>query len=170
MLNKLGLSIITMFGIGYIKLAPGTFASLATCIIYFFLFKIIFSQIEINYLNYLIFFLILIFFIGIYLIDNVKNNFKKKDASEIVIDEFLGQSIVLTSLMFMPISLELLEKNIIIFFIVSFFLFRLFDITKPFPIGLIDKKIKSGFGIMLDDLVASFFSIICIYVIINLWF
>ena len=90
MLNKLGLSIITMFGIGYIKLAPGTFASLATCIIYFFLFKIIFSQIEINYLNYLIFFLIFIFFIGIYLIDNVKNNFKKKDASEIVIDEFLG--------------------------------------------------------------------------------
>ena len=110
------------------------------------------------------------FFIGIYLIDNVKNNFKKKDASEIVIDEFLGQSIVLTSLLFMPISLELLEKNIIIFFLVSFFLFRLFDITKPFPIGLIDKKLKSGFGIMLDDFVASLFSIICIYVIINLWF
>ena len=52
----------------------------------------------------------------------------------------------------------------------SFFLFRLFDITKPFPIGLIDKKLKSGFGIMLDDCVASLFSIICIYVIINLWF
>ena len=82
----------------------------------------------------------------------------------------MGQSIVLTSLMFMPISLELLEKNIIILFIVSFFLFRLFDITKPFPIGLIDKKLKSGFGIMLDDFVASLFSIICIYVIINLWF
>jgi len=170
MLNKLGLSIITMFGIGYIKFASGTFASLATCVIYFFLFKIIFLQIENNYLNYLIFFLISIFFIGIYLIDNVKNNFKKKDASEIVIDEFLGQSFVLISLLFMPLNLELLEKNMIFLFLISFFIFRFFDIAKPFPINFIDKKMQNGFGIMFDDLVAGFFSSICIYIIISLWF
>ena len=69
----------------------------------------------------------------------------------------------------MPISLNSLDKNMIFYFLASFFLFRFFDIIKPFPINLIDKKLQNGFGIMLDDLVAGFFSSICIYILINLW-
>jgi len=169
MLNKLSLNIITMFGIGYIKFASGTFASFTTCLFFFILFKfkIIFFE-NINFFNVLIF-LIGIFLIGIFLINNIKNNFNKKDAREIVIDEFLGQSFVLLSLFFMPISLNSLDKNMIFYFLASFFLFRFFDIIKPFPINLIDKKLQNGFGIMLDDLVAGFFSSICIYILINLW-
>ena len=170
MLNKLGLNIITLFGIGHIKFASGTFASFATCIIFFILFKlkIIFLE-NINFFNILIF-LIAVFLIGIFLINNIKNNFNKKDASEIVIDEFLGQSFVLLSLFFMPISLNTLDKNMLFYFLASFFLFRFFDIIKPFPINLIDKKLQNGFGIMFDDLVAGFFSSVCIYIIIILWF
>jgi len=169
MLNKLSLNIITMFGIGYIKFASGTFASFTTCLFFFILFKVkIISFETINFNNVLIF-LIVVFLIGIYLINNIKNNFKKKDAHEIVIDEFLGQSFVLLSLFFMPISLNSLDKNMIFYFLASFFLFRFFDIIKPFPINLIDKKLQNGFGIMLDDLVAGFFSSICIYILINLW-
>jgi phosphatidylglycerophosphatase A len=170
MLNKLGLNIITMFGIGRIKFASGTFASLATCVFFFILFKVkIISLENIIFFNVLIF-LIAVFLIGIFLINNIKNNFNKKDAPEIVIDEFLGQSFVLLSLFFMPISLNALDKNMLFYFLAGFFLFRFFDIIKPFPINLIDKNLQNGFGIMFDDLVAGFFSSICIYIIIILWF
>lgn len=169
MLNKLGLNIITMFGIGYIKFASGTFASFTTCLFFFILFKVKIISFETINFYYVLIFLIVVFLIGIFLINNIKNNFNKKDAPEIVIDEFLGQSFVLLSLFFMPISLNSLDKNMIFYFLASFFLFRFFDIIKPFPINLIDKKLQNGFGIMLDDLVAGFFSSICIYILINLW-
>ena len=103
MIDKIGLAILTMFGIGYFKYAPGTLASLITCVASYFLGKFFweqsaddkFSHFILNYLPFIIFFL---FIYSIILIDKLSHYFKKKDPKEIVIDEFLGQLIPILSL------------------------------------------------------------------------
>jgi phosphatidylglycerophosphatase A len=117
--------------------------------------------------NINIFFLVIInlviFILSVFLIDFLKNFFSNVDAREIVIDEFIGQSIPILSFY------SFLEKeNISIFIVivfVSFILFRIFDILKPYPINLVDKKIKNGFGVMLDDVIAGIFSSILMLII-----
>ena len=179
MTDKIEKSFLTMFGIGYLNKIPGTTASLVTCFIFCFLhytqifpFKWLLPGIQIVLLFYLIFF-IYIFFYSAYTINKY---FKKKDAKEIVIDEFLGQSIPLISWYYLVhnskhVGLWSLTGGIggeamISWILISFLLFRFFDILKPFPINLIDNKIKNGFGVMLDDVVAGIFSTITLYVIV----
>ena len=171
MIDKIGLSLLTMFGIGYFKYAPGTAASFITCLIYYILWLSDFSL----YSNkiYLVFFLIIILFYSIIIIDKLSHLFKKKDPREIVVDEFVGQSIPLVSFIFsadtfVPIGEK--TDNLIIFILLSFVLFRLFDIAKPFPINIVDKKMKNGIGVMLDDIIAGIYSTIVIYIIYALWF
>ena len=171
MIDKFGLAILTMFGIGYFKYAPGTAASFITCLIYYILWLSDFS-LHSNKI-YLVFFLIIILFYSIIIIDKLSHLFKKKDAREIVVDEFVGQSIPLMSFIFsadafVPIGEK--TDNLIIFILLSFVLFRLFDIAKPFPINIVDKKMKNGVGVMLDDIIAGIYSTIVIYIIYALWF
>ena len=52
----------------------------------------------------------------------------------------------------------------------SFILFRIFDIFKPYPINVIDKKVKNGLGVMLDDIVAGIYATIIVIIIFILWF
>ena len=171
MIDKIGLSLLTMFGIGYFKYAPGTAASFITCLIYYILWLSDFS-LHSNKI-YLVFFLIIILFYSIIIIDKLSHLFKKKDPREIVVDEFVGQSIPLMSFIFsadtfVPIGEK--TDNLIIFILLSFVLFRLFDIVKPFPINIVDKKMKNGVGVMLDDIIAGIYSTIVIYIIYGLWF
>jgi len=171
MIDKIGLSLLTMFGIGYFKYAPGTAASFVTCLIYYILWLSDFS-LHSNKI-YLVFFLIIILFYSIIIIDKLSHLFKKKDPREIVVDEFVGQSIPLMSFIFsadtfVPIGEK--TDNLIIFILLSFFLFRFFDIVKPFPINIVDKKMKNGVGVMLDDIIAGIYSTIVIYIIYALWF
>ena len=171
MIDKFGLAILTMFGIGYFKYAPGTAASFITCLIYYILWLSDFSL----YSNkiYLVFFLIIILFYSMIIIDKLSHLFKKKDTQEIVVDEFVGQSIPLMSFIFSADTfVPIAEKtdNLIIFILLSFVLFRFFDIAKPFPINIIDKKMKNGVGVMLDDIIAGIYSTIVIYIIYALWF
>ena len=180
MINKVGMSILTMFGIGYFKYAPGTLASLFTCIIFYFLVKT--NNFGSNY-NYIIIILILILIYSIIFIDKFAYKFKKKDPSEIVIDEFIGQSIVILFVFFLGgnvyiiLSLSnsqsfLLPYILELKLLLAFILFRIFDILKPFPINIIDKKIKNGLGVMLDDVVAAIYASITfafIKKIILLW-
>ena len=147
-----------MLGVGNSKYAPGTVASFVTCLLYIFFYN---SQINIIFL---ILGVTLILVYSVYSIDSFKNSFSETDAKEIVIDEFIGQSIpILTIYVF-------LEKNNLIDFIlytfVSFILFRIFDILKPFPINKIDQNIKNGFGVILDDVIAGIYSIIVLIIII----
>ena len=171
MIDKIGLSLLTMFGIGYFKYAPGTAASFITCLIYYILWLSDFS-LHSNKI-YLVFFLIIILFYSIIIIDKLSHLFKKKDPREIVVDEFVGQSIPLMSFIFsadtfVPIGEK--TDSLIIFILLSFVLFRLFDIVKPFPINIVDKKMKNGVGVMLDDIIAGIYSTIVIYIIYALWF
>tara|TARA_B100000780_G_scaffold258973_1_gene209682 strand:+ start:90 stop:584 length:495 start_codon:yes stop_codon:yes gene_type:complete len=160
MIKKLNILMLTMLGVGHSKYAPGTVASFITCLIY-----ILFFNLKINII-FLILAVSLIIIYSVYSIDNYANSFSETDAKEIVIDEFIGQSIpVLTIYSF-------LEKNnldgFILYTFTSFILFRIFDIYKPYPINKIDQNIKNGFGVILDDIVAGIYSIVILLTVIFL--
>ena len=153
MIDKFGLALLTMFGIGHIKYAPGTVASFVTCLIYYPLILI-----KINFIYLLIIFLILLIY-SIILIDKLSHHFEEKDPKEIVIDEFFGQAIPLILMSEYITS----SKNLLPIFL-AFFLFRFFDILKPFPINIINKKMKNGLGVMLDDIIAGIYTSITILI------
>ena len=155
-----------MFGIGYSKYASGTVASFVTCVIFYSLYSV-------GYLAsrgiYLICIIIIIFFLSILIIDKFSDVFDKKDAKEIVIDEFVGQNIPLFFLLFIPLNTATYNKDFMILIVLSFIFFRFFDILKPYPINLIDKKMKNGLGVMLDDVIAGIFSALLIYMVTLIW-
>ena len=136
--------------IGKIKYAPGTLASLLTC----FLFLLL-----INSFNFQVLFLItlIIFFYSFIAINNSFNEFKSEDPQEIVIDEVVGQMLPLLAI---PIYETLYPLPTIYYCVSAFLLFRLFDIWKPFPVSYVDNNVQGSLGIMLDDIVASIYSII----------
>jgi len=158
MIKQLNILILTMLGLGNSKYAPGTVASFVTCLVYIFFFNF-----QINIIL-LILGVSSISIYSVYSIDKFKNSFSKIDAKEIVIDEFIGQSIPVLTIY------SYLEKKDIGLFIlytfISFILFRLFDIWKPYPINKIDQNIKNGFGVILDDVVAGIYSIIIFMIFI----
>ena len=141
--------------IGKIKYAPGSFASLATCLLFLLL---------VNFFNiYVIFlFVLIIFFYSFIALNNSFENFNTEDPQEIVIDEVVGQMLPLLAI---PIykTLYLLPK--IYYCIAAFLTFRLFDIWKPYPISYIDSNVKGALGIMLDDILASIYSIVVLTII-----
>lgn len=140
--SKIAHLISTAFGLGYFPLAPGTVTSLVTVLFWGLLFYLGLPS------EYLFVAGILLFLIGAWACEKSKHHFDRHDPSEIVIDEVAGQTFALA---FVP--------NELYFIVVSFVLFRALDILKPGPIGSIDKNVKSGFGIMLDDVIAGVFVI-----------
>ena len=162
MIDKFGKSILTLFGIGYFKYAPGTAASIVTCALWLLLYWL-----EINFLLIAFLYLIVLLY-SIILIDKLSKEFSEVDAKEIVIDEFLGMSLAL-----FPFYAYLAgRKNWHLMddfsgaVIPCFILFRFFDIVKPFPINLIDKKLKNGLGVVMDDLIAGLFSLLIVWIVI----
>lgn len=158
MIKKLEIGFLTMFGIGYSRFAPGTMASITTCLIYIFCFAF---NVDVKFLIFLNF---IFFFLSIYLIDKNSKKFETDDAKEIVIDEFIGQSI--PSLTVYGIFTEVYIGQFFFFSLIAFIFFRFFDILKPYPINIVDKKIKNGFGVLFDDILAGIFSSILILLIL----
>ena len=160
-MNKnFSLGLLTLFGIGQVKNAPGTIASLVTCLLYLFLYFV-----DINP-NAILLVVIIISIYSIILIDKFSNHFKTKDPKEIVIDEFLGQSIPIITIWGIDsyfFSWKAPERYLL-FFLIAFISFRLFDISKPFPINIVDKKMKNGLGVMLDDIIAGIYTSITILI------
>ena len=147
-MKKLNINIIflTVLGVGFIPFASGTFGSLAG----------VFVGYIINIFSFNIFYFLIpiLFIFGVIGSNIYENKTGKKDSSIIVIDEVVGQLIAM-----MPI----INNNFLI--ILSFFLFRLFDIYKPWPASYIDKNIKGGLGVMLDDVVAGIYTAIIVYLL-----
>ena len=185
MIEKFGLALLTMFGIGRIKYAPGTVASFFTCLIYYtFFYRYTYDPDGISFLwdnyIYLIFIYLILFIYSIILIDKLSHLFKKKDPKEIVIDEFCGQSIPLFFYFLIAkfqwitkrgrVDYDSFLENPELWIFLSFILFRIFDIFKPYPINIIDKKVKNGLGIMLDDIVAGIYATIIVIILFILWF
>ena len=158
MIKKINTLFVTMFGLGRIPKIPGTFGSLATVILLYFFFHIL------DLSSFLIFVFLMVIFVfsfnavALYIKDNAN-----KDPKEVVIDEFIGQSIPI----YMYEISHGTEKSFneaIIFYGVCFILFRFFDIVKPFPVNFFDKKFKNSFGVIMDDICAGFYvvlSLIC---------
>ena len=141
--------------VGKIKYAPGTVASLITCL--FFLLLINFFNISV-----LILFTLIIFVYSFVAINNSFNEFSSDDPQEIVIDEVVGQML---PLLFIPIYETLYHLPTIYYCVASFLLFRLFDIWKPYPVSYVDNNVKGASGIMFDDILASSYSIIILIII-----
>lgn len=141
---------LSFFGAGHAPFAPGTFGTLATMPI---IIAIIKFQIPI-YL--LIPFYVTTFIFSTFLIDYVQKKQKLEDPSWIVIDEVLGVLVAT------PFIIEDTWWHYLLIFI----LFRIFDISKLPPINLIDRKMKNGFGVIFDDIVAGVYTAISYKIII----
>ena len=154
MLNKINFLFVSLFGIGKIKKIPGSFASLATTLFLFFLFHILNVS-----PNIVLFAIIIVFLISFYAVNVFIKDLTNKDPKEIVIDEFIGQSI--------PICLYEVAHNIpkdnedtLKFYLIMFVLFRVFDIAKPFPVSYYDKNFKNSFGVIMDDVCAGLYVVL----------
>ena len=152
-----------MLGLGKIKIIPGTFGSLATIIILYFFFHIFNIP-----SNLILIFLIIIFVISFVAVANYIQNTENKDPKEVVIDEFIGQSI--------PICLyEIAHEGtketsqVLTFYFIMFILFRIFDIAKPYPVSYYDKNFKNSFGVIMDDVCAGLYvvAVIVLYMVVN---
>tara|TARA_B100001094_G_scaffold309055_1_gene342340 strand:- start:380 stop:877 length:498 start_codon:yes stop_codon:yes gene_type:complete len=144
---------VTLFGLGKIKLS-GTFGSLVTTIILYYSFNVFnFSS------NLILFILLLIFFYSFYAVSKYIKDSEDKDPKEIIIDEFLGQSIPIYLYEISHVSNTETDKTII-YYAIFFILFRYFDIMKPFPVSFFDKNFKNSFGVIMDDICAGFYVVL----------
>ena len=93
-----------------------------------------------------------------------ETEFENKDPKQIVIDEVLGQAIPIIFIVYLSLN-NLISIDVEIYYLLSFILFRFFDILKPFPVNYFDKNHKNFFGIIMDDIVAGIYTMIIIYII-----
>ena len=149
---------VTCFGIGSFRYAPGTITSLITTVFLFSLFHII----NLSY-NIILITLLLIFIYSFYAVSNYIKDNDNKDPKEVVVDEFIGQSI--------PIYLYEVShgtikdsQEAVLFYLYIFILFRYFDIKKPFPVNFFDKKFKNSFGVIFDDVVAGLYVVLTLII------
>jgi phosphatidylglycerophosphatase A len=128
----------TGFGAGYSPIAPGTLGTLVAIPIYYFLSEIPFPLYEITLTGF--------FFLAVWVSEKTEAVLGKKDDPRIVIDEMMG---FLVAMLWVP--------KTPLFILVGFILFRFFDILKPFPIRRFE-KVRGGFGVVLDDVMAGIFA------------
>ena len=137
---------ISIFGIGLIPFAPGTLGSIFAILIWYG---------SITFLNIYFFYLIviLVFLASFKIVDIYLNYEKKDDPSEVVIDEFIGQSIPLIFLFNFDIYEVLL----------AFCVFRFFDIFKIYPVNKAE-NIRGAAGVIIDDVIAGIYSLIIVMI------
>jgi phosphatidylglycerophosphatase A len=138
-MNRFVVILATGFGVGYSPFAPGTLGTLIAIPVYYFLSEIPSPLYEITLIGF--------FFLSVWLSENAEIFFGKKDDQRIVIDEVVG---FLITMLWIPKSIR--------FVVIGFFLFRFFDILKPFPIRRLEKRFKGGFGVVLDDVAAGVYA------------
>lgn len=127
------------FGSGLVKKAPGTFGTLAAIPLY-----CLFAQTDIMVYSLLT---ISVTAAGVWICDSAAKKLDEHDFGGIVWDEIAG---LLITLWLVPFTWQTV--------VLGFVLFRIFDITKPWPIKWVDKKVQGGLGIMLDDVLAGIFA------------
>ena len=158
MIKTINYLFVTCFGIGSFRFAPGTITSLITTVFLYSLFHIV----NLSY-NTILIILLIVFLYSFYAVSEYIKYNENKDPKEVVVDEFIGQSI--------PIYLYEISHNTakepqeaVLFYLYIFILFRYFDIKKPFPINYFDKNFKNSFGVILDDIIAGFYTVITLII------
>lgn len=143
--------IATGFYSGYLPKAPGTWGSLVGLLLFFLL----------HALNLQIYLAVVggLFVLGTFAAGEAEKIMDHKDPGLVVIDEIVGMLITMIAIPATPLTMAL-----------GFFLFRIFDIWKPFPIRFIDQRFHGGLGIMLDDIVAGIYSLIILQLLFRFIF
>ncbi len=143
-----------MLGIGKLPKIPGSYASLVTVIFLYILFHIFLVPADV-----FLFLLVGIFIISLFAVNLFIKDLTNKDPKEVVIDEFIGQSI--------PICLYEIAHSqptdparVLTFYFIMFILFRIFDIAKPYPVSYYDKNFKNSFGVIMDDVCAGLYVVV----------
>lgn len=134
------------FGIGAFPFFPGTVATLAAIPLVILLSR--------TSLYFYVFFCLLLFLVGIYLCGKTNRDFKTTDHPAAVFDEIATFPVAMIGLPITPF-----------FLIMAFVLFRFFDIVKPGPIRWVDDHVHTGFGVMLDDLLAAMCTLLLMHVL-----
>ncbi|MBU0485772.1 MAG: phosphatidylglycerophosphatase A [Proteobacteria bacterium] len=150
-MDKIIMAIATGLGLGYAPKAPGTFGTLLALPLHFLLIKLS--------LPYYSAALTAIFLLAVFTAGSAEKILDYSDPGAVVIDEIIGMLITLIGA----------PTNLLVW-IIGFALFRFFDILKPFPINFIDQRLHGGLGIVLDDIMAGIYSLICLQLICYLWF
>ncbi len=145
-MNQLIMALATGLYVGKIGKAPGTWGSLAALLPWFFIRNLALP-------TYLLL-LAAIFIIGFFVAGSAEKIIDSPDAGCIVIDEILGMFITL-----------ILAPPHVAAWILGFVLFRIFDILKPFPVSWFDQHIHGGIGIMMDDVMAGVYALVCLQLI-----
>jgi phosphatidylglycerophosphatase A len=139
----------TGFGAGFSPVVPGTMGTLIAIPIYYFISSISFPLYELT--------LVAFFFFSSWVAGQAEQYWEKKDDRRIVIDEIMGFLVTMLWVTKTPLSI-----------VSGFVLFRIFDILKPFPIRHLE-RVKSGFGVVLDDVLAGIYSNIILHLVLRLW-
>ena len=138
------------FGTGYAPVVPGTVGTLVAIPLWWLcsgLAPVIYGLISLAG-----------FMLGVWVCSRAMSITGEHDNPEIVIDEVVGYFVALA---FVPIDT--------VWVIVSFFVFRVFDVFKPWPINWLDRNVSGGFGVMLDDLVAGVFTAVVVMLLVQIW-
>ena len=188
-LDKIAEFIVTACYIGKIKIAPGTFGSLIAFPICYIIMDFSLKHQVVFYISgynpneqqfLSVFFIeilatIILFFAGTYFTKIYIKDAQEQDPKEVVIDEVVGQMLVIILTSFsvifvysssVPQKIEASYIDFIFLFLMPFVLFRAFDILKPWPINWLDSNIKGALGVMIDDVAAALFAVVCQYVIV----
>ena len=134
-MDSLFIKLATLFGIGRIPWAPGTWGSLVSLPLCYACLKVgPFFQMGIT---------LVVIILAIVAAEHFERQSHQHDSKEVVIDEMAGMMVTMT---WLPISWQS--------FLLSFVVFRFLDIVKPFPISFFDRRVPGGFGVVADDVVA----------------
>jgi len=143
--------IATGFYSGYLPKAPGTWGSLVGLLLVYLL----------NYFSLPVYLTVTVFLfmIGTFSAGEAEKILDNHDPGIVVIDEIVGMLIAMIAVPLSPLTMLL-----------GFFLFRVFDIVKPFPVNIFDQRFHGGLGIMLDDMMAGIYSLLSLQLLIYLIF
>ena len=147
---NLPIVLATWFGIGNLPKAPGTWGSL-TALPFAWLIVTLGGQ------SLLLVSILITFVIGCWASEIFIQREGVKDPGPVVIDEVVGQWL----------TLSVVTPDLLIYSL-GFLMFRIFDIFKPWPIGLADRRIHGGFGVMIDDVLAGIYAAASLYLITKL--
>ena len=141
-MDKVLMAIASGLGLGYLPIAPGTWGTLLA-----FPIQLLLLQLNLTPLAHALT-LFGLFFLGVGAAGSAEKILDRADPGLVVIDEVVG---MLIGLIAVPFTLPA--------WVLAFFVFRFFDILKPYPIRLIDQRCHGGVGIMLDDVLAGVYTL-----------
>jgi len=134
-------------GSGMSPIMPGTMGTLMAILLWLLFYQ----------LTPILYWILIVvgFVFGCFLCQKTSDDTKTHDSGHIVWDEFIG----------MWITLFFIPRISILWVVIAFVVFRIFDMAKPWPIRWFDQKVAGGFGIMVDDVIAAIFSAITVYLL-----